>query len=277
MDNEIASPALAPPTEDRPPLKRLRRPQEGAAGLSQQRAAALRSLFPMCSVGRAQERNSRIARQVYALLGQATTEDELERRLPLPIRYPSEWIQRVWLNDRPSVLVRPVLPTDAALLQTFVRSLSAATRRNRFHGPVVDLPEPVLRYMTQVDYINHLAFVGEVRAGTAPRQVAEARWVRREDEPDHADFAIVIDDGYQCSGLGTRLMDLLRRSAAAQGVRRLCGDVLKSNQRMTRWLQAHGWALRLDPLDPRVLCAELRLDDPDGWVDSPRAAWPAAA
>jgi len=259
MDNEILNPALVGQTRNRPQITQDIPPPKGFASIEERRGEAMRRLFPMHSVGRARERESSIARQVYAYLAEATTNEDLDRRIRFPSHYPTEWIQRVWLRDRRSVLVRPVLPTDAAMLQSFVRSMSATTRRNRFHGAIADLPEHVMRYMTQVDYVSHLAFIGEVRERTEPHQVAEARWVRRADEPDHADFAIAIDDDYQLSGLGTRLMDVLQRSAAAKGIHRLCGHVLKSNQRMIRWLEAHGWTMQHDPADHAVVNVELPL------------------
>jgi GNAT superfamily N-acetyltransferase len=229
------------------------------AGLEKRRGEAMRQLFPMHAVGRARERESRIARQVYAYLAEATTSDELIRRIGLPPEYPTEWIERVRLKDQRSVLVRPVLPTDTEMLRVFVQSLSATTRRNRFHGAFADFPDHVMRYMTEVDYVSHCAFLGEVRNGGVPQQIAEARWVRRHDEPDHADFAIAIGDRYQLSGLGTRLMDVLKQSAAARGIRQLCGYVLRSNQRMIGWLEAQGWTVQRDPLDAGVVQVGLSL------------------
>jgi ribosomal protein S18 acetylase RimI-like enzyme len=259
MDSEILNLALVGQTRHRPQIAQNILPTKGSASVEERRGEAMRRLFPMHSVGRARELESGVARQVYAYLAEATTNEDLDRRIRFPLHYPTEWIQRVWLRDRRSVLVRPVLPTDTAMLQSFVRSMSATTRRNRFHGALADLPEHVMRYMTQVDYVSHLAFIGEVRDRAEPHQVAEARWVRRTDEPDHADFAIAIDDNYQLSGLGTRLMDVLQRSAAAKGIHRLCGHVLKSNQRMIGWLQAHGWTMQRDPHDAGVVHVELPL------------------
>jgi ribosomal protein S18 acetylase RimI-like enzyme len=259
MDNEIAELALVGQTRQRPHIAQDSLPPKDGASVEERRGEAMRGLFPMHAVGRARERESGVARQVYAYLAEATTNEDLERRVRFPRHYPTQWIQRVWLRDRRSVLVRPVLPTDAAMLQSFVRSMSPTTRRNRFHGAVADLPEHVMRYMTEVDYVSHLAFIGEVSDRAEPRQVAEARWVRRMDEPDHADFAIAIDDTYQFSGLGTRLMDMLERSAAAKDIRRLCGYVLTGNQRMIGWLESQGWTLQHDRYDPSVVQVELPL------------------
>jgi ribosomal protein S18 acetylase RimI-like enzyme len=167
-----------------------------------------------------------------------------------------ELVEDVRLRDGRVVLVRPVLPSDAALQRAFVRSMSAATRRNRFHGGVADLPVAVLRYMTEVDHVDHLALVGEIEDGSGPRQVGEARWVRRVDAPGRADFAIAIADDCQHRGLGNALLDMLERSAAARGIERLCAHVLHTNRRMLGWLEAREWHIGRDPDDPGVVCAE---------------------
>lgn len=218
------------------------------------RAEALRRLFPLHALGRAQRHASAVARRLHAWFRDATTADELERRIAGARGYPRELIDEAVLRDGRRVLVRPVLPRDAALQRAFVQAMSKTTRLFRFHGMVADLPEAVLRYLTEVDYIDHLALVGEVVEGGAARLVAEARWVRRADAPDSADFAIAIADDYQLGGLGNALLDRLQRSAAARGIRRLHGHVLRGNHRMRGWLLGRGWTVVDDPLDPAVVC-----------------------
>lgn len=241
-----------------PPAAAMLEPQPDPR-VEEARGAAMRRLFPMRHAGRANEATSRVALRVHAYLAEATTIEDLERRARVPLHYPTELIDEVRLRDGRSVLVRPVLPPDASMHRAFVQSMSPTTRRNRFHAGVADLPDPVLRYLTEVDHVDHLALVGEVEEATGARLVAEARWVRREDEPDTADFAIAIADDCQLSGLGNALLDMLQRSAAARGIDRLCGHVLRNNLRMSGWLEARGWRIGHDPTDPGVVCAELPL------------------
>lgn len=240
------------------PVETRAAPSNADPRLEELRGDAMRRLFPKCQAG-ADRRKGRVALQVHAYLAEATTIDDLARRLRVPLRYPMELIDEIRLRDGRSVLVRPVLPPDAPLHRAFVRSMSTTTRRNRFHGGVTDLPDPVLRYLTEIDYVDHLALVGEIEDESGARQVAEVRWVRRRDEPERADFAIAIADDYQRYGLGNALLDRLQRSAAAKGIRRLCGHILRTNHRMIDWLEARGWHIGPDPDDPGVVCAELPL------------------
>ena len=258
MDSQVELQLHASERHTAAPAASMLEPQPDPR-VEEARGAAMRRLFPKRHAGRANRAASRVALRVHAYLAEATTIEDLERRARLPLHYPTELIDEVRLRDGRSVLVRPVLPLDASMHRAFVQSMSPATRRNRFHAGVADLPDPVLRYLTDVDHVDHLALVGEVDEAAGARAVAEVRWVRRTDEPDAADFAIAIADDCQGSGLGNALLDMLQRSAAARGIDRLCGHVLRNNLRMSRWLEARGWRMGHDQDDPGVVCAELPL------------------
>jgi acetyltransferase len=178
-------------------------------------------------------------------------------------RYPTTLIDRVELRDGRSVTIRPVLPQDADLQRAFVAALSPAMRYRRFHGPVNELPESTLSYMTEVDDASHMALLATtIDSGGRETQVAEARWVRREppDSADVADFALAVADDWQRAGLGALLLGKLSDSAAAQGIRHLSGDVLADNDGMRRLLKRNGWRQAPDRLDARLIVAQLDLD-----------------
>lgn len=178
-------------------------------------------------------------------------------------RYPAALIDRWTLADGRSVLVRPVLPQDAALQQQFVRGLSPMSRYRRFHAGVLELSGDLLDYLTQVDYRSHLALLAETfDARGDEAQVAEARYVLRDADDGIdagvADFAIAVADDWQGCGLGSRMLEALVTSARDGGVRRLEGSVLADNEPMRGLLRARGWRIRRDPEDARLVI---------GWLD----------
>jgi acetyltransferase len=201
---------------------------------------------------------------------QAAAQSRTEPRFRIH-RYPTTLIDRVQLRDGRSVTIRPVLPQDAILQRAFVASLSPTMRYRRFHGTVNELSEATLSYMTEVDYSSHMALLATaLDAGGREVQVAEARWVRREppDSTDVADFALAVADDWQRAGLGMLLLGKLAASAAAQGVRRLSGDVLADNDGMRRLLNQDGWHQTPDRFDAQLIVAQRDLD--------PTSARPAA-
>lgn len=241
-----------------------------AQTIAEQRGAAMRALFPLLYHWQARGSAGALPRKVYARLAAASTPEEMDALLRQPLRrYPTQLIERVSLRDGRAVLVRPVRPDDAPMQQAFVRALSLASRRRRFHTGVTELSQPLLRYLTAADHVDHVALLAEAGAGEHARQVAEARWMRRSEEPQRADFAIAVADDYQGVGLGARLMDTLERSAVERGIRALHGSILRSNAPMVEWLARRGWRLARDPCDPSAIDAEFALSaDQRGWREA---------
>jgi acetyltransferase len=127
-------------------------------------------------------------------------------------------------------------------LRTFFAALSYATRRLRFHNPINELPEQLLREFTMPNHPAHVAFVAEVHDGAVDQPatlVAEARYVRNAGS-DSAEFALVVADDWRRVGLGTTLTRILTQRARFSGVRRLRGDVLEDNKAMRGLAQSLG-------------------------------------
>lgn len=138
------------------------------------------------------------------------------------------------LSDGQQMWIRPIEPGDAWRIQEGVRLLSAETIHRRFLGAKPRFTARELRYLTEVDQVNHLALVA-VSVATG-RLVAVARCVRLPDQPDTAEWAIVVADPLQGKGLGTHLVRALADAAAAQGIRRFTGTVAGENRAVMRLL-----------------------------------------
>src|ERR1043166_9328855 len=102
------------------------------------------------------------------------------------------------LKDGTRMLFRPIVPEDKDLLVEGFAHLSPQTRFRRFLGYMDKLRPPLLRYLTEIDYVEHFAWVG-MDADTGGR-IGVARYVRMRDDPAAAEAAIVIVDEYQGRG-----------------------------------------------------------------------------
>lgn len=175
------------------------------------------------------------------------------------LRFPSALIDRIRLDDGREVVVRPVLDTDATAEQAFIRGLSADSRRMRFHLPIRELPPSLLRQLTDVDHVEHVAIVAEVPSPDDDSTiVADARYVRDGGETH---LAITVDDAWQGVGLGRALLQRLLRYAARHGVSRLVADVLAGNRAMTRLATSLGARLRPSPHGAGVTRAHFELEN----------------
>ena len=66
------------------------------------------------------------------------------------------------------------------------------------------------------------------------------------------EFALVVDDQWQHQGIGHKLMDVLMDLARAKGLRRIEGEVLKTNTRMLKLCTGLGFKMEAHPEDDSV-------------------------
>lgn len=161
-------------------------------------------------------------------------------------RYPTRLIDVWTLADGRRVTVRPVLPQDAELEQALVRSLSPASRVQRFFVPIRELPEVRLRQLTEIDYRRHQALIAETFDGDQALAVAEARYLVDASGRD-GEFAIVVADDWQHRGLATRMLRTLIDQAERSGLERMVGDVLATNHAMLALARSLGFRVARHP------------------------------
>jgi RimJ/RimL family protein N-acetyltransferase len=143
---------------------------------------------------------------------------------------------RVRLTDGTEVLIRPIRPEDKRALAAGHSRLSPETVHGRFLGPKPRLSSAELRYLTEVDGDDHVAFVA-LLADRPEWLIAVGRFVRLADDPEAAEFAIVVGDPWQNKGLGKRLASLLATEALAHGVRRFTALTLAENVAVQRIIE----------------------------------------
>src|SRR4051794_4023496 len=130
-------------------------------------------------------------------------------------------------------VVRPIRPGDKRLLADGLARMSPDTVHRRFLAPKLALTAAELRYLTEVDFRDHLALVA-VRADDPATLAAVARWIRDPREPDSAEAAVVVADDLQGQGLGTTLGEAIAGAARARGVRRFTATTLAHNRAVHR-------------------------------------------
>jgi acetyltransferase len=145
-------------------------------------------------------------------------------------------MQRMLLTllDGTTVFVRPISPEDKPLLVEGLRQLSPETAFRRFLSPKVSFSAAELRYLTEVDQRNHIAYV----ALQDDQLVAVARCVRTDE--DTADLAIVVGDPWQRLGLGRQLVALVTERAREQGVTQIAGSMLAGNTAALKLMRGFG-------------------------------------
>jgi len=120
-------------------------------------------------------------------------------------------------------------------------SLSPRSARLRFLAPKNRFSLAELRYLTEVDHVDHYALVA-VLADDPTTMAGVGRWVRDREHPDAAEVAIVVGDCHQRLGLGTALGTALADGARALGIARFNAVMLPENtaaQRLFAHISGH--------------------------------------
>ncbi len=150
-------------------------------------------------------------------------------------------METVTLKSGRRVLIREIRPDDGPRLELSYRALSPQSQYRRFLASKPRLSDADIRYLTNVDGRDHLALVATTT--TAPEWIiAVARFVRFAEDPEAAEFAIVVGDPYQGEGLGTEMLERLAAAATARGIRRFRATVLAENvavHKLMRRLTSH--------------------------------------
>ena len=143
----------------------------------------------------------------------------------------------ICLRNGTRVLIRPITADDKALLVRGMAALSPQSARLRFLAPKRHLTLAELRYLTEVDQVDHYALVA-VLADDPATMSGVGRWVRDGEDPEAAELAVVVGDCYQRQGLGTALGAALADGARALGIARFTATMLPENTAAQR-LFAH--------------------------------------
>ena len=173
-----------------------------------------------------------------------------------------------------SLTVRFVEPHDAEALQDYFRSLSVASRYNRFLGALRELPPTELGHFTHPGEDDRFSVIALMTIDGFETIVGEARYAF---EPDAAsfEFGLSIDDRWQGQGIGSALLRNLECRAAAFGAERVFGDTLRSNAAMLGVARKSGFAFAPTPNDWKLVRFEKRINVAP--QDIPCASWRLAA
>ncbi len=165
--------------------------------------------------------------------------------------YPAHLVTSWQLPNGIDVVIRPIRPEDAELTQSFVRSLSEETKYFRYMDAVRELSQAMLVRFTQIDYDREMALLAVTHTHGKEEELGVARYAINPDG-ESCEFAVVVSDQWQKQGIAHKLMDVLMDVARAKGMRKMDGEVLKTNTRMLKLATSLGFKVTAHPEDDSV-------------------------
>ena len=192
--------------------------------------------------------------------GRSTILDRAVRNAanPCPARYLSEWT----LKDGTHVTIRPIRPSDEPAMVRFHQTLSEDSVYFRYLGPLKLSQRITHQRLLRVcwnHYGHELALVAVRRPpGAGEDEILGVGRLIKFEESNESEFALVVADPHQGSGLGTHLLRRLIKIGREEGLLRVIGYILPENRPMLHVCDRLGFR-RIHPMGDPVVRVELDL------------------
>lgn len=185
-------------------------------------------------------------------------------------RYGESYEETVQLSDGQRIQLRPMRPSDKQLLLDGFENLSSDSRYARFMAPKATLSERELRYLTEIDGIDHFA-IGAIRRHlvSKPEGVGSARFVRLADQPDTAEPAVTVLDSFHGKGLGSIMLQRLIEAAWERDIRWFCTELLAENTASRRMIESLSPEVKFRHVGDGAIIATLPVPEPDRTPTAP--------
>ena len=143
--------------------------------------------------------------------------------------------QTLTLPSGTEIPCRIVMPDDAPALQRLHARCSERTIYLRFFGSMRKLSDEQARYFASTDGVDHFGLVALDPQG--PEEIiAVVRYARKPGD-ERAEYAALVEDGWQGRGIGAALTRWLIDEARGNGVGAFYAPVKGENTRMLNVLR----------------------------------------
>ena len=185
-------------------------------------------------------------------------------------RYDESYEESVQLSDGQRIHLRPVRASDKQILLDGFERLSPDSRYARFMAPKATLTDRELRYLTELDGVDHFA-IGAIRRHlvSKPEGVGSARFVRLSDQPDTAEAAVTVLDDFQGKGLGSIMLQRLIEAAWERDVRWFRNELLAENTASRRMIESLSPEVTFRHAGDGAIVATLPVPEPDQTPTAP--------
>jgi RimJ/RimL family protein N-acetyltransferase len=165
----------------------------------------------------------------------------------------------VELSEGTRALIRPIGPDDRDRLNEGFLSASPESIFLRFLAPQPRLSRSQLDYLTAIDHDHHEALIA-VDPETG-QSFGTARYIRSDEDPETAEFAVGVGDRWMRIGLGTALLAALAARAREAGVTRFTGLIHADNTAIKRLVEKVAGPYETRPVGQGALELAVELGD----------------
>ena len=144
------------------------------------------------------------------------------------------------LKDGRSVIVRAIRPDDKTTFLQVVSLFSNDSLYKRFHGVKTSLTNKELNYLTEIDYLHHIALLAVLEENA--QTIGGGRFIEYDEALPHrsAELSFAVVDNFQGLGAGTIVLRHLIHIAREIGIKIFEAEVLAENTAMIRVFEKSG-------------------------------------
>jgi acetyltransferase len=166
--------------------------------------------------------------------------------------YPTKYVQPWRCYDGRNVILRPIRPEDEPLERALLAGLSPESSRMRFFQIIKDITHDMLSRFCNIDYAREMAIIAEYGSDANRRNVGVSRLIMEQGQ-QQGEFAVVVADDFQNTGLGLKLCDTLIGIGQDKGLKNIYGIVLNDNRKMLNLARKLGFTFeRLSEEETRI-------------------------
>jgi acetyltransferase len=152
--------------------------------------------------------------------------------------YRENWTSR---NGR-TVILRSITSKDKRIEKELIDGLSMESSRYRFFHVIKEATEEMVNKFCDIDYKNEVAIIAEYHSNGKKRNVGVVRLII-DPSLQTGEFAILVADTFQDSGLGTKFMETLIDIGRRKGLKSIYGIVLADNHKMLTLAKEFGFSI----------------------------------
>lgn len=148
--------------------------------------------------------------------------------------------EHVLLKDGQGVLLRPAVPADVPLVESFMKRVSKESLRMRFMVSMNEVPRSVIEDLCSGDFMESGCLLAVSSKEGEPRVIGLGNFIGMGNNR-LAEVAFMTEESYQGKGISTLILERLAGLAAAQGYVDLEAEVLPDNRAMLGVFKSSGF------------------------------------
>ena len=155
-----------------------------------------------------------------------------------PSSYREKWTSR----DGRVVILRTITSADKKIEKELIDGLSSQSSYYRFLHSIKEASEEMVSKFCDIDYKNEIAIIAEYNSNNKKQEVGVVR-LCIDPGLQTGEFAILVADKFQDSGLGTKFMETLIDMGRERGMKSIYGIVLSENSKMLTLAKEFGFSV----------------------------------